>query len=237
MFKQIFARITGKSSATGTDNNEVRVDTSGGLGMGGTVAHDAVDAGSPIKIGARANAEGYTAISEGDRGDVGIDLRGNLRAVGNVANDTADVGNPIKIGLQARQTNPTAVADADRVNAMGDDVGRVVNWPYQVRDLSATAAATLSNGTAATLLAAGGAGVMHDLIHVSCANTSTAAATIQLLQDGSVMKNIQVPASSTLSLDFTFPLPQASSNTIWSVDMEDITGTTLYVDALFIKNV
>lgn len=140
----------------------------------------------------------------------------------------------------ARTTNPTAVSDTGTVQASFDDVGRQVVTLLQVRDLIATASATLSTGTAATLLAAGGSGVFHDLVHLTASNNSTVAgntASVQLLQDGSVVKTLQVPNGGTLAIDFTVPIPQGSSNTVWTVDMEDITGTTVYIDALFAKNV
>lgn len=156
---------------------------------------------------------------------------------GDVAHGTTDAGDPVKIGLQARRTNPTAVQDADRVNALADDVGRQLIWPYQVRDLAATAQATLSNGASTALLAAGGSGVFHDLMHITMANNSTVAASVTLKDDGTVAKTFQVPASSTIAIDFTYPLLQGTANGGWNADMEDITGTTVTVDATFIKNV
>ena len=39
----------------------------------------------------------------------------------------------------ARTTNPTAVADGADVSASFDKVGRQLVWPFQVRDLIATA--------------------------------------------------------------------------------------------------
>lgn len=162
---------------------------------------------------------------------------GNLETAGDVAHDAVDSGKPVAQGFQARTTNPTAVGDADRVRGIADDVGRQIVWPFQVRDLMATASATLTSGTAATFLAAGGAGVFHDCVHLSFANQSTAAANIALLADGSVIKTVQVPAANTLSIDLTSPLLQPTANTVWTVDMEDITGTTVIVDGTFVKNV
>lgn len=160
--------------------------------------------------------------------------------VGDVERGQIDSGNAVKIGGIARTANPTAVNNGTRVGATYDKLGRQVTWPFQVRDLSATASATLSTGTAATLLSAGGSGVFHDLVHVTLANNSTVAgntASVALLADGSIVKTVQIPNGDTVNLDFTFPLPQAQANTNWSVDMEDITGTTVTIDALFVKNI
>lgn len=136
-----------------------------------------------------------------------------------------------------RQTNPTPKFDNQPAVPMFDDVGRRITMPFQVRDLVSTASASLTNGTAITLLAAGSGGVFNDCVHVSFANNSTAAANVVLLSDGTIIKTIQVPANNTLSIDFTYPLTQPVANTIWSVDMEDVTGTTVNVDAVFVKNV
>lgn len=134
-----------------------------------------------------------------------------------------------------RRTNPSATDGLQ--NVAYDDLGRGVTWPFQVRDLHTTAQATLSNGTSTVLKSAGGSGVFLDLVHVTFANQSTVAATVVLLDDGTTRKTIQVPASSTLSIDFTYPLLQNASNSQWNVDMGDITGTTINVDAEFISNV
>lgn len=155
---------------------------------------------------------------------------------GDVAHDAIDAGNPTKIGGVARASVVTTVAGGDRVDASFDTNGRFLTWPYQIRGLAVSASATLTNGTATTLIAAGGSGVLRDCMHISFANQSTAAANVQLLQDGSLVKTIQVPASDTLSIDFTYPLLAATANSVWTVDMEDITGTTVNVDATFIRN-
>lgn len=118
-----------------------------------------------------------------------------------------------------------------------DKVGRLLTAPYQVRDLLSTGTASLSTGTAVTLAGAAGSGVFRDLVHITAANNSSAAASVTLTADGSLIKTLQVPASSTLSIDFNVPVPSPTANTIWVADMEDITGTTVTVDALFVNNI
>uniref|UniRef100_A0A6M3K891 Uncharacterized protein n=2 Tax=viral metagenome TaxID=1070528 RepID=A0A6M3K891_9ZZZZ len=90
----------------------------------GNVAHDAVDAGNPVKIGAKASATEPSAVSGNDRVNIGADLYGNLKAVGNIAHDTVDRGDPVKIGGKASSSKPTAVSSGDRVNAYFDTFGR-----------------------------------------------------------------------------------------------------------------
>lgn len=177
------------------------------------------------KASATATTENELRVSAG----------GEMAMGGGVAADAVDTGNPTKIGGQARAAQPTAVAGGDRVDAYFDTMGRLINWPFSIRGLAGTASATLTNGTPATFIAAGGSGVTRDIVHISFANQSTAAASVELLMDGTHVKTVQVPASDTLSLDFTYPLLLTSANTVWTIDMEDITGTTVIADATYVR--
>lgn len=174
----------------------------------------------------------------GGDAQVRLDAGGNIRVAGTVEHDAADAQGPVKIGAQARTTNPTAVSDADRVNVIADDIGRVVNYPYQVRDLVATAQASLTTGTTQTLLAAA-SGVFNDLISITASNSSDQAATFDITEGngGGVTVKFRVPANNTISLNFPAPIPASAANETWYADLEDITGTTVTVSAVFIKNV
>lgn len=59
----------------GSTWDRMRGDTNG-LYVGGNVAHDAVDAGNPIKIGGRANSTAPTAVAIGDRVEAWLTTRG-----------------------------------------------------------------------------------------------------------------------------------------------------------------
>jgi len=197
MFKQVFARILGKASATATAETEVRVDSSGGFAVAGHVAHDAVD-----------------------------------------------VGNPVKTGGVARTTNPTAVGDGDRVSGFHDDVGRVVNWPYQVRDLISTARVAVTAAGETTLFA-GAASTFHDLVQIMGANESTNALTVSLRDatGGGVVSTLQVPANETNSYVFPATVPQNTAAAAWTVTVDDFvsdgttTNGTITFTAIFVKNV
>lgn len=136
----------------------------------------------------------------------------------------------------ARTSNPTAATSGDPVAAFYDDLGRQITRPYQARDLIYSATATLTTGTAATLFT-GVSTFFADLKQLTCANNSTASATITISDESTVVRTIQVPASSTLHLNFDPPLPQSATGTNWSADMEDITGTTVTVYAEFLREV
>jgi hypothetical protein len=158
--------------------------------------------------------------------------------VGNIAHDGVDSGDPVKIGGVARTANPTAVADADRVNASYDDLGRQVMTPYQVRDLVSSAYLVLATGTETTLLAAV-AGVFLDCVQVVCANTSDAVVDVDFrsVSAGNVEFSVTVPPDATSGFIPTVPWPQGNTGNNWTVDMADVTGTTVNISALFIRNV
>ena len=159
---------------------------------------------------------------------------------GDIASDAVDSGNPVKIGFEARTTNPTAVANADRVDGTSDKLGRQVVWPYQVRDLIATAQASTATLAEVTLLA-GAASTLHDLVEITCSNNSTVAVRISLRDNiaGGVVKTFDVPITNTITKEFTVPVPQneaANSWTIQNAGSGDISGTDVTVSATFIKN-
>lgn len=161
--------------------------------------------------------------------------------VGDVVSDAADTGSaPEKIGGIARTANPTAVANGDRVSATFDDLGRQLNRPVQVRDLMITAYASQTNGTEQTLLAAS-AGSFHDLVYIMASNNSDAAVTLDVrpVTGGNIVMSIQVPANGVAGVACPVPYPQSASDSgnNWTIDMPDITGTTVYVSALFSREV
>lgn len=67
MFKAIIAKILGKGTLAATTTNEALVDTSGGLAIGGHIAHDSADVGNPVKVGGVARTTNPTAVGNVDR--------------------------------------------------------------------------------------------------------------------------------------------------------------------------
>ena len=141
---------------------------------------------------------------------------------------------------KSRQRNVTAISHGNYVEPAFDDLGRQVMTLYQVRDLIATASLSLTNGTAAVLIA-GVTGEFHDLVYMSFTNNSDAAVTVTLRDDSTDIRSFVVPISTTNSgivqKDYPIPWPQGATGSAWQVDMPDITGTTVSIEALFIKNV
>lgn len=174
-----------------------------------------------------------------------VDSDGNIQtettSAGDVAADSPDSGNPVKIGGVARQTNPTAVSDGDRVSASFDDLGRQVNTPIQVRDLIATAYATVSNVTETSLLAAGASGVFHDLIFVKFSNQSSAAINVALRSStaGTIVDTFSIPANSTVGYAPPRPMKANESASSWTIQntASDDSTTTITASGLFSKEI
>lgn len=160
-------------------------------------------------------------------------------ATGTTVSDDVDDGSaPVKVGGIARTANPTAVAGGDTVSSSHDDLGRQIMRPVQVRDLTLTAFVTVSNGTETTLRAAV-AGAYIDLIMVVGANNSDAAVSVDIraVTGGGVVSNLQIPANGTAGFALPVPYPQQETGNNWTVDLPDITGSTISFTALFSQEV
>jgi hypothetical protein len=163
----------------------------------------------------------------------------SLISVGPTLHDAVDVGSaPQKVGGVAVQANPTAVAGGDVVNFRGDDLGRQLIRPIQVRDLTATAYVALSNGTETTLFT-GATSTYHDLIYVLASNNSTAAVGVDIRATlaGNIMMHLEVPANGVVGVATPVPIPAGDVGASWTADLPDITGTTVYLSALFSKEI
>ena len=105
---------------------------------------------------------------------------------------------------------------------------------HEMREAVVTANASVSTGTATSFIV-GEADYFLDIFELTAANTSTVGATFSLVNDGTTVRTISVPAGGTVHLKFDVPLKQITKNTPWIVDMEDITATTLNIAAYLSK--
>lgn len=246
----IAAAIVDSSGVQYSTTNPLPIgDAGGSITIDGTVAVSAVTASIAAALVDSGGVQ-YSTTNPVPIGDAGgsITIDGTVSVTGSitstvvtgpVAGDVADDGSaPVQMGGIARQANPTAVAANDVVKATFDDVGRQVMRPVQVRDLVQTAYVSVANGTETTLLA-GASGVFLDLIYVMATNNSDAAVTVDLRSEtgGGVMTAIRVPANGTAGVSLAVPLPQNTAAGTWTVDLPDITGTTVTVSAIFSKEV
>lgn len=105
---------------------------------------------------------------------------------------------------------------------------------HSVRSGIVTAAASLTTGTA-TSLVAGDTDYFLDIVELTVANNSSAAATVALTNDGTTIRTFQAPANSSFQLIFDAPLKQNTKGIAWLADMEDVTGTTVSIGANLVK--
>lgn len=150
------------------------------------------------------------------------------------ANDTTAA-----LPFEVMTTNRTSKSDGADIRPKADKQGRAMTR-ISARDLIQTAYTSISTGTEATLLS-GAAGFFYDLIYIMGANNSDVAVTVDIrpVTAGNVVLTLQVPANGTAGVSLPVPLPQSGTDTgnNWTADMGDITGTTVYLSALFSKEV
>lgn len=182
------------------------------------------------------------SVSATQVGTWNVNVNGALNSVlatGVTLHDAADDGDaPLKVGGVAMSSNPAKVSDGDRTLFRGDLIGRQLVRPVQARELLTTAYATLTTGTATTLLASA-ASTFNDLIYLVGANNSDVAVTVNISPgsaEGTVL-TLQIPANGTAGIACPVPMPQNTAANTWTADMGDITGTTVFLSALFSKEV
>lgn len=217
-------------------------DGGGSITVDGIVLQNTADS-----LGALEAALGTIATDTIRISDAGgaITVDGTVTAsncTGSVAHDSADSGNPVKIGGKARTANPTAVANNDRVDASFDDLGRQLMRPVQVRDLTSTAYVSKTSGSTfgtETTLFAGATNTYHDLIYVLASNDSTAAIGMDIrgTTAGNILMHLEIPANGVVGISTPVPLPAGDVGASWTIDLPDVTGTNVYVSALFSKEV
>lgn len=169
-----------------------------------------------------------------------ISSRGAALSEGEVAHDAADAGNPQKQGGQARTTNPAAVADADRVNFIADKLGKQITRLNAPRELVTQNTITLSSGTETTLLAAGAAGVFHDLTLLVLSNSSSSDVRVDIRDAtaGSVVLPVYLAAyGGGFSLPIgSVPFKQTTAANNWTAQLSSGVSS-VYITVQAIKDV
>lgn len=202
-----------------------------------------------VALGVRTSTAASVVSADLDWAPTQLDANGNMWATLGTkldpVNDSittyaaADSVQSVQTKFIARQTNPTAVADAAASFGSSDDLGRQITRPVNARDLTQTAYVSVANGTETTLLAAGGAGVFYDLIFLQFSNNSTVAVGVDVrtVTAGNVEMHYEVPANGVVGGALPVPWPQSNANNNWTIDLPDITGTTVTVSGLFSKEI
>jgi len=203
---------------------------------------NATDSVSAYQVSGAAWSVVANANSGVDIGDVDVTsiIPGtgatNLGKAEDAVHASADVG---VMALSVRNsTNTTFAADGDYAPIATDGIGRPITRPVQTRGLLQTAYVSITNGTETTLFA-GAAGIYFDLVYVMATNNSDVAVTVDLRSatGGGIQTSVRVPANGTAGVSLAVPIPQDAAADTWTVDMPDITGTTVTLGALFSREV
>lgn len=234
--------VTNSLAANIVDSSGVAYTTSNPLPIG--------DAGGSLTVDGTVTVSSVTnSVSSAITDSSGVQYSGSnpfpvtLANTGSTQNVLVTGASDSFLAYEVMTTNKTAKSDGADIRAKADDIGRQITRPVQARDLMATAYVSLATGsgfgTETTLLAAGGAGVFHDLIFVLGTNDSDAAVTASLrdVTGGNVVTSIQIPAYATSGVSIPVPYPQGNANNNWTVDLPDLSGTNVTLTALFSKEI
>lgn len=232
-------RLTALAAVTGTATVTIRSCTAAGL-----VALDAaIPAGANVIGALTANQSVNAAQINGVTPVMGNGVTGTgsqrvtiasdnsaLPAAGQGATAAAVPAGATLRGMRAATANPTAVTDGQMVASMGDKVGRTVTTPVQIRTLMTVGTLSVAATAETTLIAAGGAGVFHDISQLIITTAGAAAQTITIKDAtaGTTRAVFNYPNAATapqpLVITFNPPIPQAAANANWTVTQSAATA-------------
>lgn len=157
-------------------------------------------------------------------------------SAGDVAHDTADSGLPAKVGAKAIAglSTATLVAAADRTDLYAGTDGALIVRPYGGMEDIVSGRASNTDGTSHSVIAAGGAGIIHNITSIIIVNTSTAAIYADILDGASIKATVPVPAQGGATVNLPVPL-RGTANTAWNCDPSAAT-TTVYTTLVGFKS-
>lgn len=161
-----------------------------------------------------------------------------IQVQGNVAHDAAASGsNPQAVGGRAMTANNTAVANGDLTYFAADNQGRQIVTPHAPRDLVTHATGSQATTTEATMLAAGGAGVFHDVTKLIFTNSSSSTAAQVQIRDalaGTIRLEMMIAPNGGAVIDFgSVPMCQTTANGAWTIDLNAAVSTVYwYIQAI-----
>jgi len=132
------------------------------------------------------------------------------------------LGSVSQIGVGAETTLPALHAAGDAVRALADLHGRLITCPYNFRADINHNHITLTTTTETTLIAAGGAGIFFDLIHLQIAQIGGGAPCTCDIRDattGTIRYSFRTTPDISYSATFTVPLTQSSGNNNWTAQL------------------
>lgn len=181
------------------DQDVAHMDVARGLFVGGQVAHDAADAGNPVKIGGIGRAAYETAASTAaDRVNASFDLYGRLRVVPGYAEANAWAISNVAAANTAATVSKAAGSAAQRhvctgfqvtMSSLGAPTPEVI--VFQIRD-GATGAGTVIWSGSISLPAVAGTSTSCGLTGLWLVGTAATAMTIETAQGGGANDYISV---------------------------------------------
>lgn len=119
-------------------------------------------------------------------------------------------------GLVYVSNSRTTIQAGEEVDLVFDKQGRLVTYPYSVRDLITTASSTITRNDRTEIMGAA-TGQFTDIVTITGANTSTNAITVDLRSGYSsgITQSFQIAASTTEIFKFDPPLPANEAETPW----------------------
>ena len=148
---------------------------------------------------------------------------------GNTANTTAwlttGTGGAFPEFGTGRSTNPANVTDGTTVTGFRDRQGRVMVMAEAPRELKVTGNVNLTTTAETTLIAAGAAGVFHDLtLLVISTDDSTLASSMLSVRDataGTVIMTIRFSSSTSvpITIPFSTSISQTTAANNWTVQL------------------
>lgn len=191
-----------------------------------------------VVINTGSNAIGTVQVSVLPALTTGSNTVGTVTVRGANASGASIAANPVTIGARAATANPTAVADGQVVNGMKDKLGRTIVVPGHIRDLVTFGTVTITGTAETTILAAGAAGVFHDITSIKFANTSATAVRVDLREatGSNVVDCFYVPAGDMRGAVYTTPYKQNFAANNWTAQVSAaVTDVRISIQA--VKNI
>lgn len=159
-----------------------------------------------------------------------------VTTAGDVAHDTADSGAPSKVGAKAIAglNTATLVAAADRTDLYAGTDGALIVRPYGGMEDMVSGRASNTDGASHAVIAAGGAGIIHNITTIIIVNTSTTAIYADILDGATIKATVPVPAQGGATVNMPVPL-RGTANTAWNCDPSAAT-TTVYTTLVGFKS-
>ena len=179
-----------------------------------------------------------TSVLVKDTLGVAIDWAAPVPVNGAEAIDAPLTRAPVVIACRASGVSPTTVADGDVQALRCSGRGNLITGAWGTREQIADQSSTITSSVAAaTCVTAGGAGVLHDLVGITLANTSATATEFQILDaDGTTVRWTGfLPASDMRGQSLPLILKQLTANTAWTC--KTVTSVaSVKITLQFVKN-